>query len=631
MRLVSVFQKAAFHLFGTPRAHRARIKQIVDADDYAARVRQFLHYAKDDESSPKDEPVFILSAGWRSGSTLLQRLLSSSDSLLLWGEPYDRSNIIQNLASTITPFDENWPPRKYIANSETFEQDANQWIANFYPSEARLLDAHRQFVSILFAPNKLDNSGKRWGIKEVRYGLKEAIFLKALYPRAKIIFLQRDLDEAYFSYKNFSQHMNWYARWPYRSVFTPYAFAKHRSRLISEFSRAQKITDGLIVQYKDLTTSEDVLKKLETYCNLSINRDVLKNKVGSALEPRKSNRAVTKVSAIERALLTLGNLRGKKGSLRLIIIKQVFTFFEQRAYLPSAAQNLATNPSNRDSETHALTKECVENTYSKMVPTPDRAQFDTIDTTLLNCTEAEAPSHDECLGVILETRCHPLLERVVVDFINKTGNRVQLFHGKLNLDFIKSTQISALIESKKVILTQLNTEQLDGKTYNAIFLSQQFWHSLESRSKIVVFQTDALLCTSSRYTLSDFTHYDYIGSWWPRKRPVGIVIDGGNGGLSIRDWKSSVTCLEQFPGQKWPGGEDSYFAFHIDLMGGNIARGHDCAKFSTQYKFLFKSFGCHKISCLSKQEQSKFLRYFSDASLLLAPKEVTLNNVEDLT
>ena len=33
-------------------------------------------------------PVFLFSAGWRSGSTLLQRLITHGGEVMMWGEPF---------------------------------------------------------------------------------------------------------------------------------------------------------------------------------------------------------------------------------------------------------------------------------------------------------------------------------------------------------------------------------------------------------------------------------------------------------------------------------------------------------------------------------------------------------------
>ena len=81
-------------------------------------------------------PVFILSAGWRSGSTLLQRLVSSGEGRFIWGEPYDRSMIIQNMAQSLAPFEEKYPLDRFIQSVEQ-NSVAQIWAANLYPPAYR--------------------------------------------------------------------------------------------------------------------------------------------------------------------------------------------------------------------------------------------------------------------------------------------------------------------------------------------------------------------------------------------------------------------------------------------------------------------------------------------------------------
>jgi len=212
-------------------------------------------------------------------------------------------------------------------------------------------------------------------------------------------------------------------------------------------------------------------------------------------------------------------------------------------------------------------------------------------------------------GVIVETREHPALELVVNNFYSKLGLPIQIFHGIENRKFILSTSISDLISKGVVTLTPLDKSQLIASEYNALFLSRCFWEAVIGRRKILVFQTDAISCEDSDYTINEFMAYDYIGSKWPIKRPVGINIEGGNGGLSLRDWEKSIACLERFPPGAWVGGEDGYFAFHLDVMGGRVGREDECAKFSTQHEFLFNSFGAHKISSLDEKSREAFIAY----------------------
>jgi hypothetical protein len=233
----------------------------------------------------------------------------------------------------------------------------------------------------------------------------------------------------------------------------------------------------------------------------------------------------------------------------------------------------------------------------------------------------EAIVSENLLGVIVETRNHPDLAFVIHNFIDNTGFKVQLFHGTDNLDFILSTSIKALVDNGMVTLVELPLSALNEHYYNALFLNVNFWYSIQSRGKVLVFQTDSVVCSQSPFELSDFLHFDYIGAkWCNRLRPNGLVLDGGVGGFSLRDCQMSIDSLLRFPGDNWQGGEDDYFAFHIELIGGKVGNKKDCAKFCTQNSFLEKSFGAHQISNLNKVEQAKFLEYCPESKFLLNQK-----------
>ena len=48
-----------------------------------------------------ESPIFLLAAGWRSGSTLLQRILVTDPSVLLWGEPFGEMALASGLATLL--------------------------------------------------------------------------------------------------------------------------------------------------------------------------------------------------------------------------------------------------------------------------------------------------------------------------------------------------------------------------------------------------------------------------------------------------------------------------------------------------------------------------------------------------
>jgi len=163
----------------------------------------------------------------------------------------------------------------------------------------------------------------------------------------------------------------------------------------------------------------------------------------------------------------------------------------------------------------------------------------------------------------------------------------------------------------------MRIDSLPARRYNALFLNREFWNCFAGRNKILVFQTDALVCSASPYSLADFCSFDYIGSAWKFSRPIGLVINGGSGGLSLRDWKCCTRSLETFPAEAWPGGEDGYFGFHLELMGSGVGQADDCARFSSQQFFKYKSFGVHKPRLMNQVTRQMFLKYCPEIQRIL--------------
>lgn len=222
----------------------------------------------------------------------------------------------------------------------------------------------------------------------------------------------------------------------------------------------------------------------------------------------------------------------------------------------------------------------------------------------------------EILGVIIESRPHPNLIPVIEEVLEHLEIPVQLFHGPSDLERLKK-YFAQFIETKRLFLSPLATDVLPSSHYNRLLLSQGFWSRLKTRQKVLLFQSDAAFCNHSKYTLSDFCAFDYVGSWWPCERPVGVYAEGGNGGLSLRDWKAHYECLSKFNAANWPGAEDTFFAFYLSVMQSKVASKEAMLKFGTQHTFGENSFGAHKIGCLPKAQQERFLEYCPNAYRIL--------------
>ncbi|MBN7821546.1 DUF5672 family protein [Bowmanella yangjiangensis] len=195
---------------------------------------------------------------------------------------------------------------------------------------------------------------------------------------------------------------------------------------------------------------------------------------------------------------------------------------------------------------------------------------------------------------------------------------IQVFHGPSSKYKLLEGGLGSLVDSGIVKLTPLKSDRLKASSYNALLLSREFWSQIIGRKKILIFQTDAILCRNSDYKLDDFLCFDYIGSKWPNERAIGVCVEGGNGGFSLRDWHACYKVLELFPSQYWSGAEDTYFAFFLEVAGFNVASNNDCEKFSTQHQFVRKSFGAHNIRLLKQEEKKRFLEYCPEAKRILS-------------
>lgn len=284
-------------------AHAAKLEaQLAAFDDRFAGSR----VPQDSATLLCDSPVFILSAGWRSGSTLLQRMvMAHNPEVMIWGEPYDIAEPIQSLAGQMRPFSSTWPHPKYFIEPGN-EDLSNEWVANLYPPPQAFRAAHLAYLETLFAAPARALGRSRWGLKEVRLGADHVRYLRWLYPNAKFVFLVRNPVDAYKSYRS---RLTWFANWPDKVVATPFGFGVHWRRLSRDFLEIQKQDVGLLLHYESLG-EEATVSKLGDYLGWSVPRP----REMSRLKGWESAPADS-VSNVERAMLRcgIGKLASKLG------------------------------------------------------------------------------------------------------------------------------------------------------------------------------------------------------------------------------------------------------------------------------------------------------------------------------
>jgi hypothetical protein len=123
--------------------------------------------------------------------------------------------------------------------------------------------------------------------------------------------------------------------------------------------------------------------------------------------------------------------------------------------------------------------------------------------------------------------------------------------------------------------------------YNSLLTNKMFWNRLKAYDRVLIFQSDSMLL---KKIPSKFFDYDYVGAPWP------FQLEGGNGGLSIRNPKKMIDVIEKFPYEfHRHGNEDVYFSNHLPLAGGSLAPRQVCQQFSVESIFKLGTVGYHAI------------------------------------
>jgi len=260
-------------------------------------------------STSVEKPVFILSAGWRSGSTLLQRLVMSKQAILIWGEPYSHGLMLKHLAEGITAITDHWPESSWFVDAYDLQTLSSTFVANLYPSLPDLQSAYLRYMEALFIDPARTRGFCSWGIKDVRLTLDETRFLRWLYPEAKILFLVRNPFDAYRSYRAVG---GWYHEWPHDPILTAKRFGQHWADLARGFLLGAEEVDAKLVRYEELVGGGLDLGELERYLGMPIDRELITKNVGSH-KNMAAGLTGHEVRQLEKAVASVASLYGYHG------------------------------------------------------------------------------------------------------------------------------------------------------------------------------------------------------------------------------------------------------------------------------------------------------------------------------
>ena len=230
-------------------------------------------------SSSTEAPVFVLAGAWRSGSTLLQRMLMRE--CLVWGEPFGRGMPIDLMAQQLRIFTDQWPADGMFVDRRKPEPGnlGREWVANLFPPLAALLQAHAAYFTALFAEPARQLGFQRWGLKEVRLGVEHGYYLKWVFPKARLLFLCRD---PYACYRSFKALKLTYRRWPEEPIDAPESFGKLWNSLVSGYLDHGPQAGGLLIKYEDLCRPDFNAGQVNDYLGFALDLTARESKIGGS-------------------------------------------------------------------------------------------------------------------------------------------------------------------------------------------------------------------------------------------------------------------------------------------------------------------------------------------------------------
>lgn len=227
-------------------------------------------------------PVLVCGTAWRSGSTLVQRLVASGG-VAMWGEPLTRVGLWPALAEGLRSVTAVWPERASIdeeGRRRAWSDPTDSWMATVSPTPEDLLHALRSLTERLYAEPARSAGFGRWGLKEVRFGRDEIELLWRIHPGMRVVIVRRPVEDGYRSYRA----QPWfYDRWP-DQVTGPTGYARvwrRVDRAARELADDERV---LVVEHTDLRSEpEPTLRRLDSHLDIECDRGALDSVVGSSV------------------------------------------------------------------------------------------------------------------------------------------------------------------------------------------------------------------------------------------------------------------------------------------------------------------------------------------------------------
>ena len=261
------------------------------------------------------KPVFVISSLTRTGTTLVQRLICSSDNGICFGEKLFKDlTITMDYVFQTAKHDLSMMQYYNDILEKVSNGDVNTWMPELYPEMYEYLEyLFKSLYSLSYSVQNYANSIKKpiWGAKNPKITANDCYKILTMFQGSKIIYLYRDIYSVLKSQK---------AR----------KFVNNESELIIECNKwTANISDIhipdiynhkrlMVVNYDTITNDFDTfVTELETFTGLTnINREVIKTKVntfdGEKEQGYSKDKYIAPEKLTDREMLIIKQLCGKE-------------------------------------------------------------------------------------------------------------------------------------------------------------------------------------------------------------------------------------------------------------------------------------------------------------------------------
>lgn len=211
-----------------------------------------------------------------------------------------------------------------------------------------------------------------------------------------------------------------------------------------------------------------------------------------------------------------------------------------------------------------------------------------------NAGSSDTPAADRPLAVIIESDVVPNLVPLMLHFANVLGPAWGMILFTIQDRWVEplSPAFQRFLADGRIEVRFLptGTDLTSSAAVSQFLTSAWVWEQLQAAHRILLFQSDSILCAKSEARVEDYFEYDLVGA------PINAVYGSGyNGGLSIRNPRLFLQVVRETDfltsGQKF---EDQFFYDELRKRGVQMASEDVAKTFSVETIYYETPLGYHQ-------------------------------------